>query len=111
MPAPVDAQVVEARVDHSRVVDIMRRAGQLPLVKDYLLSVQKNNLLAVGAAGHMEGLQGGSRFAKVVQRNWALHCNSCAQAPLLLKRRLTFTLSPLSTRPSAGERGGERAPD
>ena len=40
-------QVVEARVDHSRVVDIMRRAAQLPLVKDYLLSVQKNNLLAV----------------------------------------------------------------
>lgn len=34
-------------MDHSRVVDIMRRAGQLPLVKDYLLSVQKNNLSAV----------------------------------------------------------------
>lgn len=34
-------------MDHSRVVDIMRRAGQLPLVKDYLISVQKNNLLAV----------------------------------------------------------------
>ena len=32
---------------HSRVVDIMRRAEQLPLVKDYLLGVQKNNLLAV----------------------------------------------------------------
>ena len=36
--------MVESRVDHSRVVEIMRRAGQLPLVKDYLLSVQKNNL-------------------------------------------------------------------
>lgn len=34
-------------MDHSRVVDIMRRAGQLPLVKDYLLAVQKNNLSAV----------------------------------------------------------------
>lgn len=45
-----DPQVVEARVDHSRVVDIMRRAGQLPLVKDYLLSVQKNNLSAVRAS-------------------------------------------------------------
>jgi hypothetical protein len=44
-------QVVEARVDHNRVVDIMRRAGQLPLVKDYLLAVQKNNLLAVSWAG------------------------------------------------------------
>lgn len=43
-------KVVEARVDHSRVVDIMRRAGQLPLVKDYLLSVQKNNLLPVNEA-------------------------------------------------------------
>ena len=37
--------MVESRVDHSRVVEIMRRAGQLPLVKDYLLSVQ------VGGAG------------------------------------------------------------
>lgn len=43
--------MVEARVDHSRVVDIMRRAGQLPLVKDYLLSVQKNNLSAVRPRG------------------------------------------------------------
>lgn len=43
-------KVVESRVDHSRVVEIMRRAGQLPLVKDYLLSVQKNNLLAVNEA-------------------------------------------------------------
>jgi clathrin heavy chain len=43
-------KVVEARVDHSRVVDIMRRAGQLPLVKDYLLAVQKNNLSAVNEA-------------------------------------------------------------
>lgn len=43
-------KVVEARVDHTRVVDIMRRAGQLPLVKDYLASVQKNNLLAVNEA-------------------------------------------------------------
>lgn len=43
-------KVVEARVDHGRVVEIMRRAGQLPLVKDYLLSVQKNNLLPVNEA-------------------------------------------------------------
>ena len=61
--APAAAQVVEARVDHSRVVDIMRRAGQLPLVKDYLLSVQKNNLLAVSGrrseAGQRAGRAGG----------------------------------------------------
>lgn len=43
-------KVIEARVDHSRVVEIMRRAGQLPLVKDYLLGVQKNNLGAVNEA-------------------------------------------------------------
>jgi clathrin heavy chain len=42
--------VVEARVDHGRVVEIMRRAGQLPLVKDYLLAVQKNNLGPVNDA-------------------------------------------------------------
>lgn len=47
---PICIQVVEARVDHSRVVDIMRRAGQLPLVKEYLLSVQKNDLQAVNEA-------------------------------------------------------------
>ncbi|KDD77018.1 hypothetical protein H632_c39p3, partial [Helicosporidium sp. ATCC 50920] len=43
-------KVVEARVDHSRVVDVLRRAGHLGLVKDYLLSVQKNNLQAVNEA-------------------------------------------------------------
>lgn len=37
-------------MDHSRVVEIMRRAGQLPLVKEYLLGVQKNNLSAVNEA-------------------------------------------------------------
>lgn len=43
-------QVIEARVDHSRVVEIMRRAQQLSLVKEYLLGVQKNNLSAVNEA-------------------------------------------------------------
>jgi len=43
-------QVIEARVDQSRVVEIMRRAGQLPLVKEYLLGVQKNNLSSVNEA-------------------------------------------------------------
>lgn len=42
--------MLEPRVDHGRVVDIVRRAGQLPLVKDYLLSVQKTNLVAVNEA-------------------------------------------------------------
>ncbi|WPT18138.1 Clathrin heavy chain 1 [Picochlorum sp. SENEW3] len=43
-------KVIEARIDHSRVVEIMKRAGQLALVKQYLLGVQKNNLSAVNEA-------------------------------------------------------------
>ena len=43
-------QVLEARVDHARVVSIMRRADHLPLVKEYLLAVQKTNLAAVNEA-------------------------------------------------------------
>ncbi|KAK9810517.1 hypothetical protein WJX72_012055 [[Myrmecia] bisecta] len=43
-------KVLEARVDHSRVVDILRKADHLPLVKDYLLTVQKTNLSAVNEA-------------------------------------------------------------
>lgn len=43
-------KVIEARVDHSRVVDILRRADALPLVREYLLSVQKNDLQAVNEA-------------------------------------------------------------
>lgn len=42
--------MLEARVDHTRVVDILRKADHLPLVKDYLLAVQKSNLLAVNEA-------------------------------------------------------------
>ena len=41
---------MEARVDHARVVNIMRKADHLPLVKDYLLAVQKTNLAAVNEA-------------------------------------------------------------
>ena len=37
-------------MDHARVVQIMRKADHLPLVKDYLLSVQKTNLAAVNQA-------------------------------------------------------------
>mmetsp|Transcript_17485 Transcript_17485/g.52457 ORF Transcript_17485/g.52457 Transcript_17485/m.52457 type:complete len:1706 (-) Transcript_17485:516-5633(-) len=43
-------KVLESRVDHSRVVLLLRRDGHLPLVKDYLLSVQKTNLAAVNEA-------------------------------------------------------------
>ena len=43
-------QVLEARIDHGRVVSILRKADHLPLVKDYLLAVQKSNLLAVNDA-------------------------------------------------------------
>lgn len=37
-------------MDHTRVVDILRKADHLPLVKDYLLAVQKSNLAAVNEA-------------------------------------------------------------
>ena len=43
-------KVLEARIDHGRVVDILRRADNLPLIKDYLLSVQKNNLSPINEA-------------------------------------------------------------
>lgn len=42
--------MLESRVDHTRVVLLLRRDGHLPLVKDYLLSVQKTNLAAVNEA-------------------------------------------------------------
>ena len=43
-------QVLESRIDHTRVVQIIARADHLPLVKDYLLAVQKANLPAVNEA-------------------------------------------------------------
>ena len=42
--------MLEARIDHSRVVSILRKADHLPLVKDYLIAVQKANLAAVNDA-------------------------------------------------------------
>ena len=37
-------------MDHARVVAILRKADHLPLVKEYLLAVQKANLAAVNEA-------------------------------------------------------------
>jgi clathrin heavy chain len=42
--------VLAARVDHTRVVDIMKKAGQLPLVKPYMVAVQSANNAAVNEA-------------------------------------------------------------
>nr|PNR52339.1 hypothetical protein PHYPA_008713 [Physcomitrium patens] len=42
--------VLVTRVDHSRAVDIMRKAGHLPLVKPYMQAVQNCNLSAVNEA-------------------------------------------------------------
>ncbi|EEC68683.1 hypothetical protein OsI_37138 [Oryza sativa Indica Group] len=39
--------VLALRLDHTRVVDIMRKAGQLHLVKPYMVAVQSNNVSAV----------------------------------------------------------------
>ncbi|KAF9597986.1 hypothetical protein IFM89_023471 [Coptis chinensis] len=42
--------VLSLRVDHTRVVSIMRKAGHLRLVKPYMLAVQGNNVAAVNEA-------------------------------------------------------------
>ncbi|KAK8629636.1 hypothetical protein V6N13_078469 [Hibiscus sabdariffa] len=42
--------VLALRVDHTRVVDIMRKAGHLRLVKPYMVAVQSNNVSAVNEA-------------------------------------------------------------
>ncbi|KAF4387547.1 hypothetical protein F8388_011695 [Cannabis sativa] len=42
--------VIALRVDHARVVDIMRKAGHLRLVKPYMVAVQSTNVSAVNEA-------------------------------------------------------------
>eukprot|EP00252_Welwitschia_mirabilis_P023463 TRINITY_DN662_c0_g1_i4.p1 TRINITY_DN662_c0_g1~~TRINITY_DN662_c0_g1_i4.p1 ORF type:complete len:1707 (+),score=385.71 TRINITY_DN662_c0_g1_i4:318-5438(+) len=42
--------VLALRVDHTRVVDIMRKAGHIHLIKPYMVSVQSNNVAAVNEA-------------------------------------------------------------
>merc|ERR1712048_612404 len=42
--------VLSSRIDHTRVVDVVRKREHLPLVKPYLLSVQQSNLVAVNEA-------------------------------------------------------------
>ncbi|KAG5405545.1 hypothetical protein IGI04_011664 [Brassica rapa subsp. trilocularis] len=42
--------VLALRLDHTRVVDIMRKAGQLRLIKPYMVAVQSNNVSAVNEA-------------------------------------------------------------
>ena len=39
--------VLTTRLDHARVVYQFRKANQLSLIKDYLVSVQKNNIAEV----------------------------------------------------------------
>ncbi|CAG9465968.1 unnamed protein product [Pedinophyceae sp. YPF-701] len=43
-------RVLEQRIDHAKVVGILRQRGQLPLIKPYLLHVQPANLAAVNEA-------------------------------------------------------------
>mmetsp|Transcript_17321 Transcript_17321/g.52085 ORF Transcript_17321/g.52085 Transcript_17321/m.52085 type:complete len:1674 (-) Transcript_17321:219-5240(-) len=42
--------VLQARVDHAKVVDIFSRRGHLPLIKEYLVTAQKSNVQAVNDA-------------------------------------------------------------
>ena len=43
-------ETLTPRLDHARVVDLMRKAEHLPLVKPYLVAVQPSNLAAVNEA-------------------------------------------------------------
>ncbi|KAK2376500.1 clathrin heavy chain [Trifolium repens] len=42
--------VLACRVDHARVVDIMRKAGHIRLIKPYMVAVQSSNVFAVNEA-------------------------------------------------------------
>lgn len=42
--------VMQSRLDHAKVVDMFKRSGNLPLIKEYLLQVQKSNVLEVNNA-------------------------------------------------------------
>lgn len=44
-------KAMEMRLDHARVVDMFRKEKSLPLIKDYLLNVQKTNILEVREGG------------------------------------------------------------
>lgn len=56
--------VLTPRLDHARVVDQFRKVSQLPLIKDYLVSVQKNNVAAVSAERTMSLLDIQHLFSK-----------------------------------------------
>ena len=62
--------VLQSRLDHARVVEMFRRTGHLPLVKDYLIAVQKTNILEVGGGGgraedkHTRGVWGGGGYTR-----------------------------------------------
>lgn len=64
-------QVLEARIDHSRVVSILRKADHLPLVKDYLIAVQKGNLAAVNDAVNELLIE--EEDFKVITRHISIH--------------------------------------
>jgi clathrin heavy chain len=53
--------VLQPRLDAARVIDIFRKADQLPLIRGYLQAVQKNNITEVG---------GGRRRTPVLPRPW-----------------------------------------
>ena len=60
-------QVLEARIDHTRVVQIVARADHMPLVKDYLMAVQK-------ARAPPWSLHAGRSYAE----HWGCRCTSSA---------------------------------
>jgi hypothetical protein len=81
--------VLEARVDHARVVGILRKADHLPLVKEYLLAVQKANLAAVNEAVNELLIEVGKRALPRMhpQNLWNMKCSPrlYGLAPRLLR--------------------------
>jgi hypothetical protein len=49
-------KVMELRLDAARTVDMFRKEGRLPMIRDYLVNVQPGNLADVNEALNGKGL-------------------------------------------------------
>lgn len=61
------------RLDHARVVDMFRKERSLPLIKDYLLNVQKTNILEVGGDISNKGEGGGRHVSARCGQSVCMH--------------------------------------
>ncbi|TKY47560.1 Clathrin heavy chain 1 [Spatholobus suberectus] len=103
--------VLALRVDHARVVDIMRKAGHLRLVKPYMVAVQSNNVSAVNEA--LNEIYVEEEDYDRLRESIDLHDNfdqiGLAQkvdgsSPLPCQRRITFTKMPWRQASQSGDR-------